>query len=65
VDEVDLRRGREMGFLCPTTIPTGATGCGPNDYAPEICCELLKLCCQNDNGAFVDYGGACTAAMCK
>jgi hypothetical protein len=54
----------QWGPCVETTAPKG-TGCKPDSYSPEKCCPPLKLCCQDDNGPFVDFGsGACAAIAC-
>ena len=56
------------GDCVATTIPAAADGegCAQDDYAPELCCGVAKICCQNSaNGPFLDYGsGACAAVNC-
>jgi hypothetical protein len=51
-----------------STIPAVAeqAGCAQGDYAPEICCPVAKLCCQDNlGGPFVDFNsGACAAVSC-
>jgi hypothetical protein len=60
-------RGR-WGTCTASTIPAAAAaaGCSQSNYAPEICCPVAKLCCQdNPNGPFKDWGtGACAAISC-
>lgn len=52
----------------PATIPAAANGagCAQDDYAPEMCCAVAVICCQdNPDGPFKDFGsGACAAVDC-
>ena len=56
------------GECVATTIPAAAdgAGCAQDDYAPELCCPIAVICCQdNPSGPFVDFGsGACADISC-
>jgi hypothetical protein len=58
----------QWGPCVATNIPAAAdgAGCAQDDYAPELCCPVAVICCQdNPNGPFLDFGsGACAAIGC-